>query len=338
MSAHRFWRINVLNNAIGAYPSLNEVAFAATVGGANLIGAGTASAQTFQASFPAANAVDGNVATYWGGQAGLPCWWAYDFGVGVNYDIVQVTLTVATAEAAYGPTLFTLDHSDDASVWTTAQTFAAREWATSVPQVFLVTGAAGITTPVYYLTPHRYWRLSVLANGAGQYASLCEVVFAATVGGVSLFGTGAPSASSSQTVSGNLSPTAAIDGDVSTYWGSGGTLPAWWGYDFGPGVAVEVAEVRISINAGLVNYSPELFTLDYSDDTITYGTAQAYTPAAWASNLIQSFPVTTGVPAPTPTPTLFAAVASVSLIATTLTHYTPTPTATLFGAITMVLA
>jgi uncharacterized protein YmfQ (DUF2313 family) len=148
------------------------------------------------------------------------------------------------------------------------------------------------------VSAHRYWRVNVLTNAAGQYASLSEVVFAGWAGGASLFGTGTAICSTTQGGS-NAAPSA-IDGDLNSYWGSAQAIPAWWGYDFGAGVAVDVAEIRITMASLVVAYAPATWTADYSDDAVTWTTANAFTSAAWVAGAVQTFEVSVPPPGGTP--------------------------------------
>lgn len=148
------------------------------------------------------------------------------------------------------------------------------------------------------MSAHRYWRVNVLTNAAGQYASLSEVVFAGWAGGASLFGTGTAICSTTQGGS-NAAPSA-IDGDLNSYWGSAQAIPAWWGYDFGVSGAVDVAEIRITMASLVVPYAPATWTADYSDDAVTWTTAKAFTSAAWVAGAVQTFEVSVPPPGGTP--------------------------------------
>ena len=148
------------------------------------------------------------------------------------------------------------------------------------------------------MSAHRYWRVNVLTCAASVYGALSEVVFAGVAGGASLFGTGTAICSGSQGGS-NAAPSA-IDGNLGSYWGGNGPIPAWWGYDFGAGVAVDVAEIRITAGSGLEPYHPATWTADYSDDAVTWTAAKAFTSAAWVAGAVQTFEVSVLPPGGTP--------------------------------------
>lgn len=123
--AGRYWRINILATVGDIGPGLAEIAFHASIGGANIISGGTASAQFVSATFVASNAADGNPATLWTTGAGapspdLPCWWQYDFGAGNTVSVVEVALTSRNDSFwEEAPQAFTLDYSSDGITWTT---------------------------------------------------------------------------------------------------------------------------------------------------------------------------------------------------------------------------
>jgi hypothetical protein len=137
------------------------------------------------------------------------------------------------------------------------------------------------------MAAHRYWRLNVHTNSAGNYASLSLLEMAATISGTNLCITGGSCIASSG--QGGHEAQYAISG--SQYWGANSGLPAWCGYDFGSPVAI--AEVRITPFASLVwPYLPLTFDLDESDDATTWTTVQSFTAAAWTANTVQAFDVT----------------------------------------------
>lgn len=143
MSAHRYWRVNVRNCATASsYTSIGEIQFRAVPGGANVIGSGTASASSqWSVTYAPQYAVDGNVATAWesASAAAMPQCWAYDFGAGHSFDIVEVVITSTSHSGDYAgtPTLFDLDCSDDGAAWATLWQFASAAWtAASQSQTF----------------------------------------------------------------------------------------------------------------------------------------------------------------------------------------------------------
>jgi len=94
--AKRYWKFYYAG--VGAnYRSGAEMELRESVGGADVSGAGTASAMS-ETEHPASNLFDNNTATLWGtyDDSFYPhdeCWVQYDFGSGNNKDIKQITWT-----------------------------------------------------------------------------------------------------------------------------------------------------------------------------------------------------------------------------------------------------
>ena len=61
MSAHVYWRINFATPTNGNNPAICELAMHTSVGGSDVCSGGTAGGTSINASFPAANAFDGNL-------------------------------------------------------------------------------------------------------------------------------------------------------------------------------------------------------------------------------------------------------------------------------------
>lgn len=127
MAAHRYWRLNVIENWGNFYAGKGAVAtidLRVSSGGSNLAttGNGTASASTEVVGFEASKAFDGNVDTYWqSGDAATANsqWIKWDFGAGNEKDINYVALTNGN-EAAGSQLIkrWTLYFSDDNNNWT----------------------------------------------------------------------------------------------------------------------------------------------------------------------------------------------------------------------------
>jgi len=124
VAAHRYWRIlPVTLDGYGIATTIAVIQMRETVDGPNLsiTGNGTASAQSSNASYPAANAFRGDVylpPTYdgwWSSPTGLN-WIMWDFGDGAAYSINYLTLWSGSSYPI--PTSFKLQHSDDGTTWT----------------------------------------------------------------------------------------------------------------------------------------------------------------------------------------------------------------------------
>lgn len=138
---------------------------------------------------------------------------------------------------------------------------------------------------------HVYWRVNIKTCVNGIFGALSVIHMAATSGGTDLL-TGGSIVSSGN--NGSVE-TNAIDGDINTYWGGPGALPAYWGYHFAS--AVDITEVRITSGPSVVNYHPTTFDLDYSDNGSSWTTIQSYTSATWVDSVQQTFTVNATVAA-----------------------------------------
>lgn len=118
-------------------------------------------------------------------------------------------------------------------------------------------------------TTHRYWRVYVTAVNGSSIVGLTELEFRSSSGGADL--TGAGTAISGGDFSGTLAKAKAFDNGAGE-WASN-ALPGWIGYDFG-GSPVDVVEISIKIRttdpANDVLQSPKTFSVDYSDDGVTF--------------------------------------------------------------------
>lgn len=218
-------------------------------------------------------------------------WIKADFGAGSNVTINHVTIT--GNESAGGgltadPSQFDIQYSDTADdapgAWTTAWTVSGQtNWTTFQRQVFT---RPGYTDPAYTGSPHgshRYWRILMLDEAVPYYGwGLAEVQFRGTPGGPNL-ATGGTALESRDYGSGYVAANA-FDGDASTVWAAafdtgGPSANDYIGYDFGAGNAVSVAEVMLQARGdggGGNNQAPALWMLQYSDDAVTWTTANQF--------------------------------------------------------------
>jgi hypothetical protein len=136
MAAHRYWRIYQYTAPAYGYSVMDEVELRASKGGADETGSGTATASStlYGSGYNPPNLVDNNLGTFWhSGVNYAPHWWKYDFGEGEAKDIVEIYIDPHDANQA--PIYFSLDYSDDDSVWVVS--FKWRNtWADTTPKVF----------------------------------------------------------------------------------------------------------------------------------------------------------------------------------------------------------
>jgi hypothetical protein len=135
-------------------PAAAPMATAATCGTTNIaLHQPTTASSTENASFPAANATDGNTGTRWSSAFSDPQWLEVDLGS--SQSICQVTLQW---ETAYGKA-FQIQTSTDNSTWTT---------------IFSTTTGTGGTQTLSVTGTGRYIRMYGTARGTQYGYSLWE--------------------------------------------------------------------------------------------------------------------------------------------------------------------
>lgn len=137
MAAHLYWRLNFAAGTNGNNPAVAEIAMHTTAGGSNVATGGTAGGTSINASFPAANAFDGNTSTDCQTTASTATI-SYQFASAQA--IVEYTVTAsASLASSYGPMNWTFEYSDDGSAWTVAAYVRAQiGWGTSETRTFPV--------------------------------------------------------------------------------------------------------------------------------------------------------------------------------------------------------
>jgi hypothetical protein len=149
---------------------------------------------TENATFPASNAVDGNLGTRWSSAFADPQWLQVDLG-----SSQQICQVVITWEAAYA-TAFQIQLSNDASTWTT---------------IYSTTTGTGGTQTINVSGTGRYLRINMTARVTQYGDSIFElVVHSGTSSSTS------PSASPTPSPSGSTLP------PPDSFWGDTSTIPA----------------------------------------------------------------------------------------------------------------
>lgn len=154
---------------------------------------------------------------------------------------------------------------------------------------------------IYTVPPagsHQYWRLLYSAlSGSDSFAAISEFQLRTAAGGPSVAVGGV--ASSSSQYSAGFSASMAFDGSMSTSWSSvsGDTVGAWLAYK------LTTAQTIVEISLGVQNTSsggvrpaqmPGAFSIQYSDDGITWSTAQTFTgQTGWAHGEVRTFSLPT---------------------------------------------
>lgn len=142
------------------------------------------------------------------------------------------------------------------------------------------------------MAAHRYWRVSGLNNPHGQQNIISRLDLIDTVGNSTLTGFGTAFASSEYSVS--YPANNAFNGTPFTTdpWDSDATeAVSYLGYDFGISNAFDIILVVITAWQHSPDYTTLSFSLDYSDDNVSWISAQSFTTGPWRSALSQAFVV-----------------------------------------------
>jgi hypothetical protein len=167
------------------------------------------------ASYPAADAVDGNTATRWSSAFSDPQWLQVDLGATAS--ISQVTLQW---EAAYA-TAFQIQTSTDGTTWTT---------------IYSTTTGTGGTQTLNVTGSGRYVRMYGTARATQYGYSLWEFQVYGTLAGGTCGTTNAAlnqPATASSTQSASYPAADAVDGNTGTRWSSAFSDPQWLQVDLG---------------------------------------------------------------------------------------------------------
>lgn len=293
MAAHRHWRVFILSNNGNSFTGVTELEFRDTPGGADLTGSGTASAAATIQAGSAAEVFDGSLSTFiqWSGD-GNGKWIAYDFGVGVEHDIVEVVMYTNKDVAARGPKDWTLQYSDDGSTWFESGLVCYyTAWVIGTPVTF--------TMPVGTL--QEYARVRWGTSETGLAGSCAELEFRATVGGADQSTGGTFTAST--TFSGTFSADKAFDDNTATFWAAADAdrpLKQWLSCQFT--APVDVHEVLFTArNDGNANQSPLTGWIEVSGDGRAWLSAHEFSVGTWSAGETQTLLSIAEPPAVAPT-------------------------------------
>jgi hypothetical protein len=129
---HTQWRLQFTAAQSGTQVTIAEIAMRTTLGGSNACTGGTASTSTGTGEN---TVLDSDNTTGWSASP-LPHWWKYTFAAPV--DIVQYAITFAMyLPGQFSPKDWVLEHSDDGTTWTVADTRSGiAEWTGGEQRVY----------------------------------------------------------------------------------------------------------------------------------------------------------------------------------------------------------
>ena len=134
MTAFRHWRLVYHDIEHGGRRGeIAELEMRETAGGSDETGSGTITVRSTFSGSPS-DAVDNDTGTKWVSGSFDYTWWAYDFGVSVTKEIVELSLRVNLSQT--GPTHLRVDASSDGSTWIPQFYAFDLTWGTSDTKVF----------------------------------------------------------------------------------------------------------------------------------------------------------------------------------------------------------
>lgn len=174
MAAHRYWRLLIEAINGSTVTSIEQLVLRTSIGGANVATGGTASASSVSGTDTAANAFDGNSATWWLSSGNVPQWLKYDFGAGNETDIVEMAVTArsgSTGTNGQRPVDFKLQYSDDDAAWATLIAVGGEcDWVVSATRTY-----SADDRPDDPGVSGRAWRLNVSAIGGAANLTVNEL-------------------------------------------------------------------------------------------------------------------------------------------------------------------
>lgn len=107
------WRVFVSTTVQGAgfFPAIARIEMMSTVGGADQVTGGTASASSATGSHPASDAADANGSTYWAAST-TAAWWEYAFGSAKTIKELFITFATGQITDTTAPLDFRLEYFD----------------------------------------------------------------------------------------------------------------------------------------------------------------------------------------------------------------------------------
>lgn len=279
-TGHRYWRIKPL------WMGSSETRFQAiemrtVAGGSDATGSGTPFVTNPSGGGGAGGAFDHNSGTFAAifsnGTIG------YDFGVGNAPAIVEVAITIHTADYTAE---FDVEYSDDGVTYTPHFGGTKRSgWTVGVAEVFTDPGAVA----------SRHWRVRATTLVSGTTMACVECEMRETIGGADATGSGTASASTTYAF-GSVTPDKAFDNNTGTLWSGDNSKPAaseWLAYDFGAGVTKTIQEIRwLARPDGNYTQSPTAGVVQSSADGKTWRHRYQFSGLTWSAG--EAKVITTG--------------------------------------------
>ena len=288
----RYWRVEVqVSGVYGSVTSIASFEGRAVIGGSNIVTSGMVTASsTYDANSLPEKMFDADTETYWSSGIGTYGYGDYlDIDLGNPSTFAELSIQARSGGASDQCPLVVYVYSSDDGV------NYIFEWDAHL-------SARPTSSGVYVLSAdvlgddaaYRYARVTVLRNtdlssAVSSSVSIADFELRGSLGGADMIGGGSILASTDQWGA----AVNAIDGDLSTIWGSANpSMYQHLTYDFGSGNAHSVNEVMITARSGGYAYqAPAGIILSYSSDGITFVDkwVSDITKSQWSSNETRLF-------------------------------------------------
>ena len=137
---------------------------------------------------------------------------------------------------------------------------------------------------------HKFWRIFISRNNGNAYTTLSEVQMRASVGGADQCTGGYASCSGMGDPTWNADKV--FDDNGSTFWAQQVKTGAWIQYEFASPVDVVEYTLSPTPDGSSLAQSPKSWTLEFSDDGINWGFADARTgQTGWTLGEVRAFTV-----------------------------------------------
>jgi hypothetical protein len=294
----RFWEVEIPNNNGYAFTALQEVVFAATVGGAHVTGGTPYSAGPGADAFSEgpANAFDGTT-SQWARSTATGARIGIDYGPGNRKAIVQARITnalIGVSGAAYlsAPATAVLRYSDIGGDvdgdWTD---FDSATYASTI-NTWVANGTRAIPEAALPAGTYRGFYINETASNGGGFSAIAEIELR-DAGGVNFAPPGTDDANGRPIGSvafGSNAPAQAFDLSYGTYWFASAPGVGSVGYMLGTPNALAVVAIAPYSNAA---WAMRNFTVVGVDNDGAVHTLATFVNelSGWAGNTFKTFAV-----------------------------------------------
>lgn len=287
----QYWRIHVTDTDVDSsfMVWVAEAQFRREVGAGETPSGGTAIGSAHAGSgFEYDKAFDADPDTGWSspGDGTLPHWVGYDFGSDHSAAEVMIQAGDTSGRANRAPLDFTIDYSDDGSIWTTLASISDEPlWSIGEIRTYDISNVS---------PPFLYWRILATDSNSGDSfeVGIAELQFRESAGQTETH-TGGTAFGSTYAALG-FEYDKSFDDDASTGWVSedSATLPQHVGYQFAESRDVAEIFMQAMDTQARADRCPTEFTLQGSNDGKVWFDVDSYSGlSAWSPGETRTFSV-----------------------------------------------